>query len=210
MVKTLQALADAPPLEEDCATRDLSRMRGKNGDDFDLLEPFERRRPCDTALVHPLECAANGAGLRREFRRKLRGAATALALIGLGEVGQLEIDGKRFRHAIGFDDSHALDRLCGALHQLARPRAVLIRLRVAHAFAVLNRQQPEFFDRLEKRWPGLLFQDLAEQPTERAHIAAQGRFFNVRLIARQLIEPSRLVVCPPQGFYFRHLPALLL
>ena len=86
LVETLQALADAPPLEEDCATRDLSRMRGKNGDDFDLLEPFERRRLRDAALVHPLECTANGAGLRREFRRKLRGAASALALIGLGEI----------------------------------------------------------------------------------------------------------------------------
>src|ERR1051325_1215946 len=197
LVDQLKALADAPSLEEDGAARDLRRVRGEDRDDFDSTEVGERLLARDTGFTNTAQRAPDGAGLRWTGRRELCGAASALAMTGLCQVGQLEVDGERLRHPVGFDEPHPADDLRGALHQSLRVFAVPLVLRIGHAIAVLDRKRPQFFDRIEERLSRLLLQDLAEQATEETHITTQRRVLDIPLAARQLNEPQRLIVSAP-------------
>ncbi len=191
-------------LEEHGAARDLRRVRGEDGDDLDAAQRVERFVATEPRVLHAAQGAAEGAGLRRAFGAQLRGDAAALAVVRLGDVGQLEVDGEGFRQPVRLFGLDARDDVLGALRELllverGGRRRPLARLRVALPDGVL----PQLLDRVVEFVAGLLFQDLPEQPTEQAHVAAQGRLLQVPVVARQLRQPRRLIGSLPERFRLR-------
>src|SRR2546422_9199161 len=92
-------------------------MRGEDRCHFDSSQPFERSLSINARLAHTAQGTADGTRLRRMCGGKLGGAAAALAMIGLREIYQLEVDGKRLGDTIGFNQSHATEDERDAFHQ---------------------------------------------------------------------------------------------
>ncbi len=97
---------------------------------------------------------------------------TALAMIGLGQVGQLEVGGKRLCNPVGGFEIEAADCGPGLLQQ-----DHFFAGRVGLAFAMLDQQPPQTFYRVEQFRPSLLNQNATQQDAQRANIAAQRSFF---------------------------------
>jgi hypothetical protein len=202
----LQVRRDAPALEEDRAARDLGRVRREDGDDLDARQEFERlfaRRP---RAAHAAERAAESPLLRLRADHLGR-PAPALAVVRLGEVGQLEVDGEGFGQAVSRGEVQARDPAGGALKQLAGALVRAVARLVTRCVAVLYGEQAQLFDGVEKSGAALLLQDFAEQPAEDTHVAAQRRFLQLRVVGNQLRQPRRLVFRTPQRFLFSHLLA---
>ncbi len=112
-------------------------------------------------------------------------------MIGLREIRQLEIHGECFPEF-------------GGVHHVHGPEYAGLRLKRSLAAAGGNAQFPQALDHFEQLLAFLFFDHVAEQPSQRAHIATQGRLFVVLGRPKQLIQSLDLIRCPPQRFVVRH------
>ncbi len=103
-------------------------------------------------------------------------------MVGLGQVGQFEIKGKRARQLIQLLDRQPADAEHCFLH------ALLGRVHFAGGLLLTPTDgiAAQLFHLGEKRVTGLLAQHRAQQHAQRAHIAPQGRFFFIGGIGEQL------------------------
>ena len=125
---------------------------------------------------------------------QLQRQAAALAVIGLGEIDELEVERKR----AGEQDGSLLGQ---RVHQFERGGAVACRLlliaprlRIAAADGALA----QGFHVREEIFAGLLAQHLAEKHAQRAHVAAQRSFFQLAGLGFKLGQPLRPAFGIPQ------------
>ena len=118
-------------------------------------------------------------------------------MVGLGQVGQLEVDGEGFRKAVRVRDRQTRDERRGALHR-ALTLGGLGRL------ALRGGQSAQFLDRVEQLVARLLSEHRAEQTPERAHVALERRDLLLAVTRRQLRQTLALVFNLPQTLFFAH------
>ena len=94
-VERLEQLAHAPPLGQDGPPRDLGRVRREHWRDDDLRKLRERFVRQNAGLAHSPESAAERSALPGSRARDLRGGAASFAVVGFGQVGQLEVKRER-------------------------------------------------------------------------------------------------------------------
>src|SRR5262249_20361299 len=95
-VESLDLLSDAAALEEDGSSCDLCRVRGEYRDDLDSPQGLKRLLGGHGRFTHSEQGTSQGIGLGRSLTFELYGPLAPLAMIGLGEVGQLEVDCEGF------------------------------------------------------------------------------------------------------------------
>src|SRR5262249_50318475 len=95
-VEVLDLLGDAPALEQDGSSCDLSRVRGEHGDNLDSRQGLKRLLAGHARFTHSEQGTSQGIGLWRALTPELYGPLAPLAMVGLGEVGQFEIDCEGF------------------------------------------------------------------------------------------------------------------
>ncbi len=200
-VQPLQRPGDAAALEQPGAPRHLGGVRREHGDDADLGQLRQRLVRVQPLVAQPLQGAAEGAGLRRAVGRERGGAAAALAVGGLGEVRQLEVDRERLGEAVRLRHRQAVHQRLRLRHRIVFGRRVW-RVRGGLPFPVRGRQGAELLDGGVERVALLLADHLAEQLSEVAHVSAQGRFLQRGLVGGQFGQAAGLVVVhgPERGF----------
>jgi hypothetical protein len=104
----------------------------------------------------------NEPGSGAMFAIQFAGAAAALAVVRLGQVGEFEVRRKGLGDLVGVGQVHARDDLLRLAHQLGR-RGLLRTL--PRRFAMLDQQAAQFFHGVEQVLAGLLHQHL---PQDRA------------------------------------------
>ena len=170
-----EKLADAPALEHDGAARRLGGMRGEDGDDEDALS-----QSMASAAVMPTRrisqrVPASEPRWRPGLAAELEGDAAALAVIGFGKVDELEVEREGAREQDGAFDGKRVDEFerCGGV------TSGLFVFAAGFSIATANGSLAQGFDVREEVFAGLLAQHFAEERAEGAHVAAQGRFFQV-------------------------------
>ncbi len=114
------------------------------------------------------------------------GASATLSMIGFRQIGQLEINRKRFSELVGIFDGKAGDDSAGLRH--ADRRSLLCCLS-GTGLAMLNEKTPEMLNHIQQRLAGLFHQHPAEQNSQRTNIAPERKFFGgVRSGGSQLGE----------------------
>ncbi len=207
-VELLEQVGDAAALEHDGAAGDLGGVRGEDRHDADALEQGAGLAGGDAGELHLAERAAQGSALGLGVGVELAGEAAALAVVGFGEVDELEVKGEGAGELIGggfaerFDAAQrVLERVGGQIARSficlgagggARRCGAGIGGRSGVHFAVGDGGLAQLFDGLEDGDAGLLAQDFAEQHAEGADVAAQRRFLELaggRLQFRQALRP---------------------
>jgi hypothetical protein len=149
----------------------------------------------DAGLFHGAEGAAEGASLLRGFAGELGGEAAALPVVGFGEVGELEVEGKGAGKLGGTPERELGDLEHGALGALLGLVDAAGGLVVAGADGGLA----ECLDFGKERGAGLLAQNFTEQGAEEADIAAQRGFFFVAGAGLEFAEAVGPVRRFPEG-----------
>jgi hypothetical protein len=85
---------------------------------FDFSQPSQNLVLADTCGAHSAQGTEEGSRLSLSVGGNLRRAAAAFAMICLGEVSQLEVDGERFGHPMGVTNVKSVDNPLRASHQL--------------------------------------------------------------------------------------------
>src|SRR6185437_5129025 len=142
----------------------------------------------------------------------------ALAVVGLGEVDELEVEGEGARELVGGILREYVDAGDGVLHGVLRGLwrgrcgARLCGARRGgggfFGFAVGDGGEAQLFYGLEDRIAGLLAEDFAEQRAERAHVAAQGSFLEFAGDGFEFRETLRPVCRGPEGRHYGHYLAI--
>jgi hypothetical protein len=100
-VELLEQVGDAAALEHDAAARDLGGVGGEDGRDADagsLWSASERRWPASAQRRRvPRRLPRCGTA----SSSSMAGEAAALAVVGLGEVDELEVEGEGARELVG-------------------------------------------------------------------------------------------------------------
>ena len=179
----------------------LGGVCGEHRDHRHLAQRGESLLGGDSRRLQAQEGAAKGTCGRSMLAMELAGAATAFAVVGLGQVGQFEICGESLGDLVGMGKIHIRDHLLGARHLLMRFRSRT----AADLLAMLDQQSPELLDRIKQFAAALLDQHLPQQCAERTHIPAQGvvlgRIFRP---CREFGEAGILVFRFPQQFGLAH------
>jgi hypothetical protein len=130
-------------------------------------------------------------------------ATAAFAVIGFGEVGELEIDREGFGNAVGIFDAELLDDLASLLHPpglgcTARSGFGFDgrgRFGSGHLFAMLDEQAAQSLDDIEERLTGLLHEHRSEQGAQGADVSPQWRLLRwIGGAGRKLGKAGLLVV----------------
>ena len=223
LIELFEEVGDAAALEHHAAARDLGGVRGEDGDDADAREELE----CGVARVAGLAEAAEGAlhaaaldcfelahcvGIALVVDEHA-GAAAAFAVIGLGEVDELEVEGEGACELVrggGIFSSGAGER-AGFFETGAGGFEIAGEL----GLAARDAGAAKGFDLFEELVAGLLAKNLAEQSAERANVAAQRRLLGVEVARFELGEavgpafgsPQRghllIMQCRAQGRWLR-------
>ncbi len=90
-VELFEDVGDAAAFEHDAATGDLGGVRGEDWRDADFLEEIVGFGCGDAGFAEAAEGAAQVAALGRGVLVELGGETAALAVVGLGEVDELEV-----------------------------------------------------------------------------------------------------------------------
>ena len=134
--------------------------------------------------------AALAPGLAAQLQRD----AAALAVIGFGQIDQLEVEGKGAREqngALHGQRMHQFERLGGVA-------GGLFVLAAGFGIAAANGALAQRFNVREEVFAGLLAQHFAQQHAQRAHVAAQRSFFQVAGSRFQFGQPLRPALGVPQ------------
>ena len=199
-VEALQLLRDAASLQQDGLPRDLRGMCREHWSDGDLAERGDGVAGRDSRLFHAQQRAPKRTRERRMFAVQFARAAPALAMVGLGKIGEFEVSREGFCDLIGAGQIHPRNNLLRFQHKFRR-RSLL---RTApHGLAMLDQQPPQLFHRIEYVLTGLLHQHLSQDCAQRAHVSPQRivfrRFVGMR---RQFGQAGVLVLGFPQRLGF--------
>src|SRR6185437_8678008 len=136
----------------------------------------------DACAPQPAQCARDRARLWFGPVR-LRGPAPALAVIGLSQVRQLEVNSKRAHHEERMPQIH-----------FGQCRIV----RDPSALTLFYAQIAKPLDRFEDVQTRLLFNDFSKNSSKVADIAPQRRVFYPRVIAEEFAEMFFLIINTPK------------
>src|SRR5262249_6249400 len=141
----------------------------------------------------------------RSLTFELYGPLAPLAMIGLGEVGQLEVDCEGFGELVCMRNGGLGDQFSRKLSELLLIGIVCagtagsgLRIRVLYC------KEPKPLYVLEQGLSALLLQDLAQKTGERPYVAAKRRLLQLGCICDQLGESRRLVFSFPEFWFLRH------
>ena len=93
-------------------------------------------------------------------------AAATLAVIGLRQIGQLEINCESFGELVGIFDGEIGNDGARLGHQIV---AVFL----LFGLAMLDQKAAEMFDHVQQGFAGLLYEDTAQQDSQGANITAE-------------------------------------
>ncbi len=203
-VELLQFPGDAPPLEEDHTTRHLGGVGGEDGNHLHPAQPFQGLGGIHARFAHALQRGAQGPGFLRLPVDPVC-AASPFAVIGLGQVGQLEEGGEGLGDLVGLGVAHARDEG----HRL--PWQILLGrpFRLPPVFAVFlltmaDRQSSQLLLVIEYLAARLLLYHHPEQLSQGTHVAAQGQLLDLLVGTDQFGQPLGLVACLPVNLLFAH------
>src|SRR5216683_3114957 len=139
---------------------------------------------------------------RSEMRRRLnmtlrRATSAAFAVIGLGQVDELEVEAKRTRELVGsrkIEGADAVERLLEVSGSGGCIRGSALR---SFGFAAGDGGTAKGFDGVVERVAGLLAENLAQKHAERADVAAKRSFLQFAGRGLQLGEAMRPVGWSP-------------
>ncbi len=143
-------------------------MRGEDRRDADAPEKIVGLGGVDSGFAEAAEGSAQVAALRGGVLVELDGQAAALAVVGLGEIDELEIESERARELVGggeFQRANPLERL---LEVRGGGLGVILRI----GFAAGNGGAAKGFYGVVERIAGLLAQDASQQGAKGADIAS--------------------------------------
>jgi hypothetical protein len=154
-------------------------MRGEDGRDAGSLEKRVGFAGTHASLSHAAQGAAKIAALNRtggSALAQLMGEATALAVVGLGKVDELEVEAEGPRKLIRSGKVESVHTIKSLLEMGIRASiSILVRLRLTPC----NRGAAQCFDGVIERLACLFAENFAEQHAERANVAAQRSFFQL-------------------------------
>jgi hypothetical protein len=174
-IKLLQQVRDAPPLEHDRAPCDLGRVRGEDRRDTDAAEKVVGPRSIETGLAKAAKRSAKIAALRGSVLVKLDGQPPPLAVVGLGEIDELEIKPEGAGKLIGSGEFKRADSVKSLLQMRGRGIGIILRVGLTAGDGSAAKRFDSFVDGVAS----LLAQDAAKEGAERANIAAKRCFFQV-------------------------------
>jgi hypothetical protein len=171
-------------------------VRGEDGGDADAGEEREGVGAGEPCLAEAAQGAAEAAALRWGGGVEQGGAAAALAVVGLGEIDELEVEGEGageevggvgvggdvVREGLGFGEMllrchpRLRSETCHPTEQRTPVGDPAWGTRSCFGFAAGDGGAAEVFYGVEEGGAGLLAEDLAEQRAERADVAAERRF----------------------------------
>ncbi len=193
-VERLEKLADAAALEHHGAARDLSGMRGEDRHDEHAAQPVQSLFRADAHAAHLAERAFERAALAAGLAAQAQSDAAALAVVGFGQIDELEVEGEGAGEQDGALDGQRV-------HQFKRGGGVargFFGAAASFGVAAADGALAQRFDLRKHLVAGLLAQHLAEQRAQRAHVAAQRRLFQVAGLRFQFGQPLRPALGIPQ------------
>ena len=99
VIELLQQICDAMPFEHHHPPRHLGGVRRKDRSNGNVPEPIQGFFAGDACRPHRTQRSQQGTALR--LSGKLQRESAALAVVGLGEVDELEVESKGSRQAVG-------------------------------------------------------------------------------------------------------------
>ena len=105
-VETLQLFGDAATLQKNRLTGHFGGMRGEYRSDLDLPQGSEGILCRHAGFFHAQKRSAKRTGKRSVIAIQFACTAAAFAVIGLGQIGQLEVSREGFGHLIGAGQVH--------------------------------------------------------------------------------------------------------
>jgi hypothetical protein len=170
-------VGDAAALEHDGTAGDLGGVRGEDGRDADFFEESVGFGGGDACFAEAAEGSAKIAALGWRVLVELGGETAALAVVGLGEVDELEVEAEGSGELVGGSQivGVAVDSGEGLIEVAAGGGCVGSGV----GFASGDGGAAEVFDGGVEGVAGLLAEDLAEEHAERAHVAAERSFFEL-------------------------------
>src|SRR6202034_4090921 len=119
-VELLEKLAHAAALHQHRSAGDLSWVRGEDRHDEDAAQPRQGFFRGDASFAHGAQGAPQFAALRLSFlvAGDLQRSAAAFAVIRLGEVDELEVEGEGAAELVGLLDRHGADIEHSNAHQV--------------------------------------------------------------------------------------------
>ncbi len=112
--------------------------------------------------LHGRECTGQRAALRGGLARELQRQAAALAVVGLGQVDELEVEGESAGEQNGAIERKRVNELEGFL---AKPGNFLLTA-AGFGVAALDGALGQGFDMIEKLIAGLLAENFSKQNAE--------------------------------------------
>ena len=188
-VQLRQKLANAPPLEHHRAPSRLRGMRRKNRHNEHAPHPLQSLVRANPHAPHCAQGSGKRPALPRSLPTQVQCIAPPLAVIGLRQVDQLKVKCKGPRQL-----NRPLHRQ--RVRQLQGLRRLLRCLFMASArlfVPAANGSLPQRLHLRKQLLPRLLAQYLAQQHTQRTHIAPERSLFqlaNLRLKLRQPLRPT--------------------
>ena len=154
-----------------------------------------------SAKVAALDGAGRGCGLI-ELQRE----AAAFAVVGLGEVDELEVEAEGAGELVGGGEVEGVDT--GERLLQMRGGVGLVRRAALRCFSLAagDGGAAKCLDGFVERVAGLFAENLAEEHTERSDIAAQGGFFELTGRGLKLGEALGPVGWRPQGRHVLIMP----
>ena len=156
-------------------------MSGEDGDDEDFAEPVHGLFGGDADALHGAQGTGEGSALLAGVSGELEGEAAALAVVGFGQVDELEVEGEGAGEKQGAVEGQGVDELqrVGGVPGGGGGCAKVF------GFTASNGALAELLHLGKQFVAGLLAQDFAEQHTQRTHITAQGSFFQLARLSLQ-------------------------
>ena len=186
-VQRLKKLADAAALEHHGAPCRLSGVRGEHGHDEHAAKPVEGLFRANAYAAHLAEGAFERAALAAGLAAQAQRDAAALAMIRFREIDELEVEGEGAREQNGAPHGHRVHQL----HRRGGMACGLFGMAVRFRVAAPDGALPQRLDLRIELLANLLAQHRAQQRAQRAHVAAQGRLFQVAALRLQLGQPLR-------------------
>ena len=204
-VELLEEIGDAATLEHDGAAGDLGGVRGEDGRDADAAEQSEGLVAGVSGQAESTERSAKAAALGCGFGRELGGETAAFAVIGLGEIDELEVEGEGAGEVVGAGEvsGEGVDGLedvqkgwCGGA---GIGCGAGLGFGLGFGFAEADGVAAEGLDGFKESGSGLLAEDLAEQGTEGPDVAAEGCGLELGAAGLELGEAVGPAAGGPEG-----------
>ena len=133
-------------------------MRREDGSDHDLLEGGNRILGRNSSFLQAQQRSTKRARERLMFAIQLARATPALAVVGLGKIGEFEIRREGLRDLVGARQVHRRNDRLRLMHECGRRSLLGMATR---RLTMLNQQPPQLFHRFEQILTGLLDQRLS-------------------------------------------------